>query len=271
MLVSLRNMRKITMDIPDGLGNRVSISAGEEKVVEGDIEYFKSFVRNGLTGLVVKVAEAGGRRLVEEKSKKDIARCLITNKRKLPFAAISLGTGSSIDLGAGETKEVIARVSLLKQNTGISVKVLEMLGGVPPSNIPPRLPPNNPIGSTPKSPLPAAKVHPSALNKVRVSVPPPTAAPIQPASLTPVKETSIPVPGPASVTAIPEAAPPVDGSGVKREMGLPGSLVEFDAITPQLTMPDIRGIARRLGLTGRGRQALLDGIRSLLYETGTSA
>lgn len=110
------------MDFPDGVGNNVVLKPGESKTILGDINYFEK-LKPVVRGLVVKLIGSDRDEQVES-SLVDLVEVEVTNHHVLPKASMAIGNGKSIRLGVGETKKVIGRESIIKQNQGISCKVI---------------------------------------------------------------------------------------------------------------------------------------------------
>jgi len=124
-VISLKNMKGIPMSVPNGEGGLIALAPGEEKLVNGDYEYFHRMPGQGMNGLVVKVASGEKVRLVES-TVNDVVMATVTNHRRIPLL-LATGIGQSkVNIPAGETSlPTKVRLSIVKQMNGISVKVVE--------------------------------------------------------------------------------------------------------------------------------------------------
>ena len=241
--VSLRNARKIQMEIPNGRGALINLQPGEEKFILGDLEYFRSLPRMGIKGLVVKVAPPGKVRLVEKKGKEDVNLVRVKNNRKIQIIlATGLGRRAEV-LEAGEEREFIARVSLIKQFSGISVKVLS---NVAPS---PDLTPAAPsVPGSMSAALRAAKVAAKAVAASPTSAPRPLAPP--------------------PTLPVTESIKRLEGTKDQlcEQLQLPGSREEWLEKSKVFSWVDLRAVAQQLGVTGRGREKIIKVIGDAVYE-----
>jgi hypothetical protein len=241
--VSLRNARKIQMEIPNGRGALINLQPGEEKFVLGDLDYFRSLPRMGIKGLVVKIAPPGKVRLVESNNKADVNLVRVKNNRKIQIMlATGLGRRAEV-LEAGEEREFIARVSLIKQFSGISVKVLSQVAPSP--------------DLTPEAPFVRGSMS-AALRAARASTKAAAASPTSaPRSL-----------APPPVLPVAESLKHLEGTKdqLREQLQLPGSREEWLEKSKVFSWVDLRAVAQQLGVTGRGREKIIAVIGDAVYE-----
>ncbi len=275
--VRLTNHRDIPMLLPDGQGNRVNLKPKESKVVFGDYAYFKRMPEQGLTGLSVKL-EKGMQRLVE-KAKKDIGLFKITNHRQIPM---QLATGMhegkrNVKIGPGETVEVVARESVVKQMTGISVKEVHPVTK-PPKARP--IPSPRPATVHQAPPAPTLVKKPSAPKSVTEKLPKTLHRTDEELELEKAVTAPLSPEEAAAVLAIPPAEPvaplvedeapsePVSSDLVSKRMslGIPATKEEWEEKSDRYSWHDLRGIAKALGVKGKRRVTLAAGISSTYDE-----
>ena len=110
------------MIMSDGMGNTIKIRPNETKDVRGDFDYFHDKMKT-LTGFSVK--KVGTISESRQYIRNDLVKAIVTNHRAISFVAMAIGNGRSVKLASGESKEVIGREAIIKQNHGISCKVLK--------------------------------------------------------------------------------------------------------------------------------------------------
>lgn len=234
--VQLTNARAgVSMDIPDGRGNILHLNPKETKVIYGEVEYFRKMMRQGVTGLVVKTVTGKLSHDVEAEASvdsevEDVGMVTITNHRKIPM---DLATGVdrvSVHIGPGSTSEpVLARASLIKQITGVSVRKVD--AATPTTHVP-----KETTGSK------RAKSARNAGPELKVS-----------------SEKGVPH------TSEPPVASVAD---LRSQLGFPDTLAEFEARLPRIIWHDLRGYARQMGLKGKTRDEIVEAIKAKLYSKG---
>lgn len=250
----LKNMRKIGMIIPDGCGGHVQMKPGEEKLVEQDVEYFKTIIRSGLTGLKAKpvVDESG---MVAAGIGNTLKNAVVTNHRQIP-ALLSLGNGKgAIRLEPGESKEVVCRPASLKALQGISVRDVKDK----PVQVPvaaamslglPATPRPVPVEASPKSVAPPKPA-------------PPPKSPVPEGMRKKVKKVSAGPPISTAPTSPVEEMHPLDKEANSLE--LPPTEEEFRSKAGLYTVLDLRAIGNFFGITGRNKAALIEEIAKRAY------
>jgi hypothetical protein len=233
--VELTNARAgVPMDIPDGRGNILHLEPKETRVVYGEVAYFRRMMSQGVTGLVVKAAT--GKKALAAESEADVDMAVddvrlvtITNHRQIPM---DLATGvdrMTIHIEPGQTSApVTARVSLIKQVTGVSVHKVE---GTP-------------------APVHAGTAKPGS-KKARGH----KAGP----GLKVEAEQGVPHTSEPPVESIAE---------LRSRLQLPDTLPEFEQRLQRVVWHDLRGMARQVGVKGKTRDEIVVALKAKLYPKG---
>lgn len=233
--VKLTNERaKVPMDIPDGRGNILHLEPKETKVVYGEPEYFRRMMRQGVTGLTVKTVTGKQAQEAEEQAvvdvEDDVQLVTITNHRKIPM---ELATGVDrvvVHIDPGRTSDpVMARVALIKQMTGISVRRVS--------------------SQAVEVHKPTAQAGSKSKRRARDDGP------------------ALKVDSEAGVPRTSE--PPVESAAeLRRRLGQPDTLAEFEQRLPRIVWHDLRGMAKQCGVKGKTRDEYALALKAKLYPKG---
>ena len=264
-VISLTNRRRIPMGIPDGEGHQIKLDPGETRLVRGDFERYRRMPAQGMNGLVVKLVD-GKSRLVEagKKIENEVRLVTVTNHRNIPMR-LATGLGhKAVNIGPRETSEpFLARVSTVKQMGGITVRLVEeKIEEGPPDK---------------EKETDATRSEAEALAKKKV---------VEGSGGKPSVEIGVESAkgnlengARAEIEAIARQAAQDQAMARKqaeaddplarrrRELALPATCEEWGVHKEQLTWPDVRGIAKELGVKAGGstKAELVEAITRKLY------
>lgn len=250
-VIKLTNRKKITMNVPNGEGGLVELAPGETRLVQGDFEYFHRMPAQGMNGLDVKIAEGEKVRLLEGAKKLDHAKAVITNHKKIPMR-LATGVGQkAIDIPAGETSPpTLVRLSVVKQMSGISVLVVE--------------------DDEPKKEEQPKKGDESKIDKKPADDEPKTDDKPEGGEPTVKTESEGGLKNGADAAAIAEAAKKDEALAKRRrDLALPATGAEWEIHKEQMTWPDVRGLAKELGIKTKNltKDQLLEEVTNELYPS----
>jgi len=226
-LVQITNRRENTpMDLADGHGGLVHLAPNETKTVRGDLMYFKRAAKD-IGGLVVKPAPSTVTRADHDRSpgrsQIDVHKVRVYNYRDIPLRLATGVDRQYADIPRAQLVEdpkikgkktkvpgqvvCVARVSLIKQMSGIKVDILDADEKKPTEE---------------KKEAPKEVVHEREIKpKLRVNSDPNTPSTSEPRS--------------------------ADISSLRAKLELPDTKEAFIERTKQITWHDLRGICTELG------------------------
>lgn len=259
-VISLTNRKKIPMGLPNGQGGQISLEPGETKLVRGDLEHYRRMPAQGMNGLVVKLVE-GKSRLVEAEKKiqNEVRLVRVTNHRNIPMR-LATGLGhKAVNIGPREASEpFLARVSTVKQMTGITVRLVEEKD----QDETPENPPDGTEGKTgpaeagePRNEEPSVGI---GVENPKGNLKNSAGAEVEAIARQAAQDQ-------AMAKAQAEADDPLLKK--RRDLALPATGEEWKVHKEQLTWPDVRGIAKELGVkAGAATKAeLVEAITKELY------
>ena len=271
--ISLTNKRKIPMSLPNGQGRKIDLAPGETQLVRGDFEYYRRMPGKGMNGLVVKLVQ-GRSRLVEAQKKLDekaVRLVKVTNHRNIPMR-LAVGIGQqTVTIGPKETSEpFLGRVSTIKQMSGITVHLVEDEGGGEAKDEKPvKIIVDEGSGEEPSTDEPSTDEKPAddpfGEKKPEVegsgNLSNGAGAEAEAIAAQAAKDE-------AARRAEAEANDPL--AKRRRDLTLPATAEEWVVHSRQLTWPDVRGIAKELGIKASNatKAELLEEITRKLYPEG---
>jgi hypothetical protein len=252
-VIELTNKRKIPMSLPNGQGGMVNLNPGETRLVRGDYAHYERMPKQGMNGLVVKIAD-GKARLVEAAEKVADPRMVrVTNHRNIPMR-LSTGLGQkAIDIGPKETSDpFLAKISTIKQMSGITVILVKDTTGSfkAPTN-----------DAAEKAKLKAAVAEDEAIAKAEKAAE--EAEATKTAEAVALAKLAAEEAEKAKLEAV--ANDPLVAR--RRELTLPATSEEWRVHSTQLTWPDVRGLCKDVGVRTKfkNKEQLIAAITEKLY------
>jgi hypothetical protein len=211
------------MQLPDGRGGQIELAPGEERLVFGEYEYFKRMPRQGVSGLVVKLEPGVKAPRDDQERRADTRLVRITNHRKIPMDIATGVDRSHVEIAPGATVEVVARESIVKQLSGITVRDVE-------------------VADPATEPEKVARIKARKKRAEQAAL----VEELQKTGALPVAEKG----SPEEVRASGAAGKMAD---MRKALQLPETLAEWKTRSRNISWHDLRGIAKALGLKTKSR------------------